>query len=562
MQIKNFSNHSNHSTEYVKLYESKLSQCEFLSEQKITANDIINPLEDLITEEFIKKMIDKIGDSKFGQTVKNVASTVKTAVSNFFNGVVNFFKNFSFKKLIGGIVNKIKEIGAKAWQKVKDALSSMREFILQNNMVDPETGKPILKNIWSVLCTKAKSVINMKDSGLSDADLQKAGGQIQLNEAADKYDIGDDEVKYYGVFEKISHALGIKNARFNGVVSQIMKKGTIGLIIMGLMKVAGLSLGALAIANPIAMAVIGGMLLMAGLIILAIWICKPYPTVDDCLAYLHMFFGNNLKSTGITVIFSQTNYNINIGISGEKEEDVSNEKEEEPRKDDGGEGKKEPLPEKSLYPLMIKNLKALQSMLISFDGVSLEGGEIAKGGRVKEKQKEKEKERVRESLRVLSFSELILEKEFTKQPRNVKVTKGEDYLTQAFKNITKSIQNIKNESDKGISITDKFVGDIISKKMEAKDVIKSLYDDIYEHLYGKYSSTMPDFGALYKESVDVISKTAQRKIVAEKIARLAKRTMQFEGEGFYSGLGEFGADMEEFNTTLKQIMDSLKAENK
>jgi hypothetical protein len=561
MQIKNFSNHSN---EYVKLYESKLSQCEFLSEQKITANDIINPLEDLITEEFIKKMIDRIGDSKFGQTVKNVASTVKTAVSNFFNGVVNFFKNFSFKKLIGGIVNKIKEIGSKAWQKVKDALSSMREFILQNNMVDPETGKPILKNIWSVLCTKAKSVINMKDSGLSDADLQKAGGQIQLNEAADKYDIGDDEVKYYGVFEKISHALGIKNARFNGVVSQIMKKGTIGLIIIGLMKVAGLSLGALAIANPIAMAVIGGMLLMAGLIILAIWICKPYPTVDDCLAYLHMFFGNNLKSTGITVIFSQTNYNINIGISGGKEEDVTTEKDEEPIKDDGGEDKKEPLPEKSLYPLMIKNLKALQSMLISFDGVSLEGDELAKGSRVKqkEKQKEKEKEKVRESLRVLSFSELILEKEFTKQPRNVKITKGEDYLTQAFKNITKSIQNIKNESDKGISITDKFVGDILSKKMEAKDVIKSLYDDIYEHLYGKYASTMPDFGALYKESVDVISKTAQRKIVAEKIARLAKRTMQFEGEGFYSGLGEFGADMEEFNTTLKQIMDSLKAENK
>ena len=36
--------------------------------------------------------------------------------------------------------------------------------------------------------------------------------------------------------------------------------------------------------------------------------------------------------------------------------------------------------------------------------------------------------------------------------------------------------------------------------------------------------------------------------------------MQFEGEGFYSGLGEFGADMEEFNTTLKQIMESIKLE--
>ena len=36
--------------------------------------------------------------------------------------------------------------------------------------------------------------------------------------------------------------------------------------------------------------------------------------------------------------------------------------------------------------------------------------------------------------------------------------------------------------------------------------------------------------------------------------------MQFEGENMYSALGEFGADMKEFNSTLKEIMASFKAE--
>jgi hypothetical protein len=45
------------------------------------------------------------------------------------------------------------------------------------------------------------------------------------------------------------------------------------------------------------------------------------------------------------------------------------------------------------------------------------------------------------------------------------------------------------------------------------------------------------------------------------IARLAKRTMQFEGEGFYSGLGEFGEDVKEFNETLKEIMEYYKSKS-
>jgi hypothetical protein len=231
--------------------------------------------------------------------------------------------------------------------------------------------------------------------------------------------------------------------------------------------------------------------------------------------------------------------------------------------DESGSEDSSSVSEKSIYPLMIKNLKALQSMIISFDGVGIEGENSSKNLEIKRKnQKEldkvkRQKEKVRES--ILTFP--IFEKEFSKQPRKVEIKKDEVYLVQAFKNISKSLQSLKDEKDKGIGITNDFIGDILDKKMDsdAKDKIKSLYQDVYDYLYGKNSKTLSDFGPLYKENVETISNNSKRKVVAEKIARLSKRTLQFEGEGFYSALGEFGADMDEFNQTLNDIMDYYKS---
>ncbi len=251
---------------------------------------------------------------------------------------------------------------------------------------------------------------------------------------------------------------------------------------------------------------------------------------------------------------------VPISVSTSTEQDETGE----------GEDKVSGVDKKSIYPLMIKNLQALQSMIISFDGVGLEG-ESTGGDTTKSKEKQKDTSKVyakrasakvRESVLPFSIFEKEFSKEFSKQPRKVEITKEETQLTDAFKNIRTSLKSLKDEKDKGIGITDKFVGDILDKKMdsEAKNVIKSLYEEVYEHLYGKYSKTLPDFGPLYKESVEVISDKNKRKTTAEKIARLAKRTMQFEGENMYASLGEFGADMRDFNTTLKQIMDYYKTE--
>lgn len=219
----------------------------------------------------------------------------------------------------------------------------------------------------------------------------------------------------------------------------------------------------------------------------------------------------------------------------------------------------ETVNKKSIYPLMIKNLKALQSALISSDGVKLpgEGSEIpAETLQRIEKQKTKKRklQRVGESL--------MLEKTLGQQPRSVKISQEETYLIDAVKNIRKSVSSIKNSSDKGIAVNVEFIGDILDKKMDSgsKEPITELYKEIYQYLYGDKAKTLSELGPLYKESIEVISNKSKRQIVAEKIARFAKRSMQFEGEGFYSTLGEFGADIEEFNKTLKPIMDYFKTE--
>jgi hypothetical protein len=291
----------------------------------------------------------------------------------------------------------------------------------------------------------------------------------------------------------------------------------------------------------------------------------------------------------------------------------------------GNTGEEEIPSEKSIYPLMIKNLKALNSMLITFDGVKAEGegggsgsknqslkigneylytnkkgekkkvklislthdtsiggdktwltkddtkGDTLGSGKVSVISRDKDNKYTSKSpefavdsnqLSPLKES-LLLEKEFGKGSRNVEVTKGEDYLTQALGNIRKSIKSIKDEKDKGIGITTKFLGDVLDKKMDSnsKEPIKNLYKEIYSYLYGSKSKTLSDFGPLYKESIEILSNKSKSQVVAEKIARLAKRSLQFEGENLYGGLGEFGQDMEEFNITLKQIMAYEKSKS-
>ena len=233
------------------------------------------------------------------------------------------------------------------------------------------------------------------------------------------------------------------------------------------------------------------------------------------------------------------------------------------------------ISEKSLYPTMIKNLQALRGILLNQDNVKLEGdskksSEITSDRKNKLKEPEptkinnkktkKERETVTES--IMSISELLLEKDRLGKGANVEVTGQESYLTQAVQNTRKSLKSLQDEKDKGFGISVKFIDDILDKKMDSgtKQPVKDLYQEIYEYLYGSKTKTLSDLGKLYKESVDVIAKASSRQVIAEKMARFSKRTMQFEGEGFYAGLGKFGDYVEEYNETLKQIMDYYKSQ--
>jgi hypothetical protein len=124
-------------------------ECEFLKESNVTPEDILVPIEDLITEEFLGKLISKGGEllKKGKDAIGNIATNVKNIVSKIFGGVVNFFKNFSIKKLIGGLYDMVKKLGTKVWNWLKDKFSGLTKFIMSNNMVD-QNNRPIFKNIW------------------------------------------------------------------------------------------------------------------------------------------------------------------------------------------------------------------------------------------------------------------------------------------------------------------------------------------------------------------------------------------------------------------------------
>jgi hypothetical protein len=306
---------------------------------------------------------------------------------------------------------------------------------------------------------------------------------------------------------------------------------------------------------------------------------------------------------------------------GEEGSDEGTEKDEEKSNTD--------VPtEKSIYPLMIKNLTQLKSLIITSEGVKLEGEGGDKGiANIKigkeyfytNKKGEKKKVKVislthdttvgkdktwltkddvkktnlakgsvsvifkdkkgeysssspemavdfeklspiKESVTITRFDDIVLEDKKIGTQRNVEVTKGEDYLTQAVSNIRKSLKSIVDEKDKGIGITKDFIQAILDKKMDSntKAPVKELYAEVYDYLYGKKSKTLGEFAPLYKESVEIISNKGKRQVVAEKMARFTKRSLQFEGEGFYGGMGEFGADLQDFNNSFKQIMSYFK----
>ncbi len=136
------------------------------------------------------------------------------------------------------------------------------------------------------------------------------------------------------------------------------------------------------------------------------------------------------------------------------------------------------------------------------------------------------------------------------------------HASQALVKLQAAIKALVSD-DKGVAIDAEFVKALIdnAKNTESKNLIKSLYNEINVCLKGERKATIQDPDPLYKEGFEYLRpRTAENKnggkifVVAEKIARFAKRAMQFDGENLYGELADLGKHLQKFVETMKQNM--------
>jgi len=136
-----------------------------------------------------------------------------------------------------------------------------------------------------------------------------------------------------------------------------------------------------------------------------------------------------------------------------------------------------------------------------------------------------------------------------------KTVVGEDHLTQAFNKLKKDIEVLISTREKGIGVDYKFINDIAtnSNNTSNKELIKNLYNEINRYLVGDKKTTIQEKDKLYTEGIEVLNDKNKTVVVAEKIARFAKRAFQFEKENLYGGLGDLKVPLQTFVTTLREI---------
>ena len=132
---------------------------------------------------------------------------------------------------------------------------------------------------------------------------------------------------------------------------------------------------------------------------------------------------------------------------------------------------------------------------------------------------------------------------------------GEDHITQAFNKLKKDIEVLISTREKGISVDYNLINDIASNSNDSKnkELIKNLYNEINRYLVGDKKTTIQEKDKLYNEGIDILSDSNKVVIIAEKIARFAKRVFQFEKENLYGGLGDLKVPLQTFVSTLREI---------
>jgi len=138
----------------------------------------------------------------------------------------------------------------------------------------------------------------------------------------------------------------------------------------------------------------------------------------------------------------------------------------------------------------------------------------------------------------------------------------EDHLTQAYSKLKKDIEVLISPKEKGIGVDSIFINDIIAKSVDSKnkEIIKDLYKEINRYLIGDKKATIQEKDPLFKESIEILTDKRKLTIVAEKIARFIKRALQFDGQNLYGGLGDLKVPLQDFVTTTKQLSKPVSTE--
>ena len=140
----------------------------------------------------------------------------------------------------------------------------------------------------------------------------------------------------------------------------------------------------------------------------------------------------------------------------------------------------------------------------------------------------------------------------------IDIRRDDPKLFTAIKKARRAVRVLVNQKDKGLGVNSQFLADVIEESDQAAEDLTQLYSEIYGFLRGSNQGKLPKYGKLFKENIEYVTDGKKRKILAEKIAKFAKRTLQFEKVDLYDKMGEFGENMREFNETLTQILDSFE----
>jgi len=139
----------------------------------------------------------------------------------------------------------------------------------------------------------------------------------------------------------------------------------------------------------------------------------------------------------------------------------------------------------------------------------------------------------------------------------------ERHLSEAFAKLKSAIAALVDTKDGKLPIDIEFVGELIKnhKEGENEKLIVALYDNINKYLVGDKKQTIQEKDPLYKESYGYLMpislkspKGGKIEVVAEKIARFAKRALQFDGKDLYDGLKELRDPLKKFVETMKELM--------